>query len=186
MIDFLARALEQRGEEERGSRVEVKIPSPGAVFSPDRGEAVRAVFQQGEERGTGRNMGADSLARKVGGGLGEAPAGTGTAEEGVFGQMAAGLRAGGERRWEKRGRTERGGAERGEVLEGDRGRGELSLLSAVRRGERAASLARRPGRDLTATASEAAGGEAAGLTVEGLDRAVERDARRYDGGFSMY
>ncbi len=182
MIDFLARALEQRGEEERGSRVEVKIPSPGAVFSPDRGEAVRAVFPQGEERGTGRNMGADSLARKVGEGLGEAPAGTGTAEE----EMAAGLRAGGERRWEKRGRTERGGAEWEEVLEGDRGKGELSLLSAVRRGERAASLARRPGRDLTATVSEAAGGEAAGLTVEGLDRAVERDARRYDGGFSMY
>lgn len=25
-----------------------------------------------------------------------------------------------------------------------------------------------------------------GLTVEELDRAVERDARRYDGGFSLY
>ena len=36
------------------------------------------------------------------------------------------------------------------------------------------------------TLPEAGEREAGGLTIEGMDRAVERDARRYDGGFSLY
>ena len=36
------------------------------------------------------------------------------------------------------------------------------------------------------TLPEAGEREASGLTIEGMDRAVERDARRYDGGFSLY
>ena len=36
----------------------------------------------------------------------------------------------------------------------------------------------------TAPAGAAERGRA--LTAEGLDRAVQRDARRYDGGFSLY
>ena len=63
---------------------------------------------------------------------------------------------------------------------------EIPLLAAVRRAERTASFVQRSGRNLTVTLPETVGENGGGLSVEELDRAVERDARRYDGGFSLY
>ena len=74
-----------------------------------------------------------------------------------------------------------------EVVRGSVGTvGELPLLAAVRRAERALGFARGQGRRPVLSLPETVGEENRGLALEELDRAVERDARRYDGGFSMY
>lgn len=61
----------------------------------------------------------------------------------------------------------------------------LSLLTSLRRSDDAADFARHQSRTFTVTLPEAPD-PAPGLTAGELDRAVERDARRYDGGFSLY
>lgn len=63
---------------------------------------------------------------------------------------------------------------------------EMPLLAAVRRAEEGASFVQSRQRAFRVTLPEAGEREAGGLTIEGMDRAVERDARRYDGGFSLY
>ena len=63
---------------------------------------------------------------------------------------------------------------------------EIPLLSALRRAERAAAFVRGPRRNWTITLPEAAGESGGGFTLEELDRAVERDARRYGGGSVFY
>lgn len=63
---------------------------------------------------------------------------------------------------------------------------EMPLLAAVRRAGEGASFVQSRQRAFRVTLPEAGEREAGGLTIEGMDRAVERDARRYDGGFSLY
>lgn len=67
-----------------------------------------------------------------------------------------------------------------------RGAGQETLLTArVRRlGEAADYAVRRPAGRVDAAAVET--GAQAGLTAGALDLLMERDARRYDGGFSLY
>ena len=60
-------------------------------------------------------------------------------------------------------------------------REELPLLTAVRRAEGAVSFVRGQRRNLTVSLPETAGGRESGLSLEALDRSVERDARRYGG-----
>ena len=71
-------------------------------------------------------------------------------------------------------------------MEGKSAPGAAVLQRAVRlRRAAAAAALPPPGRGgETAPAGAAERGRA--LTAEGLDRAVQRDARRYDGGFSLY
>lgn len=64
--------------------------------------------------------------------------------------------------------------------------GALTLLAAVRRAEESLVFARGQRRKFTVTVPETAGDREGGLTVDALDRAVERDARRYDGGTMLY
>ena len=59
-------------------------------------------------------------------------------------------------------------------------------MTALRRAERTTAFVQGSGRRLTVSLPESVGGECAGLSVEELDRAVERDARRYDGGSVFY
>lgn len=63
---------------------------------------------------------------------------------------------------------------------------EMPLLAAVRRAGEGASFVQSRQRAFRVTLPETGEREAGGLTIEGMDRAVERDARRYDGGFSLY
>lgn len=73
----------------------------------------------------------------------------------------------------------RGTEQRGDGDPAPYGGDSLPLLSAVRRGESAAAFAQGTRRKLTVTLPETE--SAGGLTAEELDRAVERDARRYAG-----
>ena len=63
---------------------------------------------------------------------------------------------------------------------------EIPLMTALRRAERTTAFVQGSGRRLTVSLPESVGGECAGLSVEELDRVVERDARRYDGGSVFY
>ena len=67
------------------------------------------------------------------------------------------------------------------------GRASAGVAAGLRdRGVRVAEeIARRSGRNLTVTLPEN-GGNLPGWDPEEFDRAVERDARRYDGEFSLY
>lgn len=73
---------------------------------------------------------------------------------------------------------------------GEKGKRSLTggetLLEEMRKAERDIAFVRGPGKRLTVTLPENGGGERSGFSVEGLDRAVERDARRYDGGSVFY
>lgn len=64
-------------------------------------------------------------------------------------------------------------------------RAAAALLDGLRRTQAAAGLAQGPGRRILVTLPET-GESASGWGPEALDRAVERDARRYDGGFALY
>ena len=189
MTNFLDRALEQGKTEERETGMEVEIPSLRVVFPQNRTETVKTASRQGNvgERWAERNGTAESVLERRGRErMGETPAEAAALGERTLGQLAAGMRVHGVRPYEDGMRGERGGGEWGENFGEDRETGETALFSAVRRAERAADLVRGSRRNLTVTVPETAGGETAGLTVEELDRAAERDARRYDGGFSMY
>ena len=59
------------------------------------------------------------------------------------------------------------------------------LYQQVRKLRRAAEIVRGEGRGTERTVVVRQEGTP-GLTVEGMDRAVQRDARRYDGGFGLY
>ncbi len=63
--------------------------------------------------------------------------------------------------------------------------GSLPLLTWVRKAQTGADFARGQRRTFSVTLPEAPL-SASGFTAEELDRAVERDARRYDGGFPLY
>ena len=61
----------------------------------------------------------------------------------------------------------------------------VRLLEGLRRAELAAGAIRHQGNPVTVTLPEE-GIPGKGLDLERIDRAVQRDARRYDGGFSLY
>lgn len=63
--------------------------------------------------------------------------------------------------------------------------GAVRLLEELRRAELAAGAIRHQGNPVTVTLPEE-GIPRGGLDLERIDRAVQRDARRYDGGFSLY
>ena len=66
------------------------------------------------------------------------------------------------------------------------GKKEIPLLAELRRTERAAALVRGQGRNGRLILTEDAGESGSVLSVEELDRAVERDARRYGAGPVFY
>jgi len=59
------------------------------------------------------------------------------------------------------------------------------LLGAVRRAQESARFVEGERRRVSVTLPEG-GASADGWSLQALDRAVERDARRYDGGFALY
>ena len=61
----------------------------------------------------------------------------------------------------------------------------VRLLDGLRRAEFAAGAIRHQGNPVTVTLPEE-GFPGKGLDLECIDRAVQRDARRYDGGFPLY
>ena len=61
----------------------------------------------------------------------------------------------------------------------------VRLLEGLRRAELAAGAIRHQGGPVTVTLPEE-GIPGKGLDLERIDRAVQRDARRYDGGFFLY
>ena len=61
----------------------------------------------------------------------------------------------------------------------------VRLLEGLRRAELAAGAIRHQGNPVTVTLPEE-GIPGGGLDLERIDRAVQRDARRYDGGFPLY
>lgn len=61
----------------------------------------------------------------------------------------------------------------------------LPLLALTRKAQVRTGFVQRERRAFSVTLPEVPS-EASGLTAEELDRAVERDARRYDGGFPLY
>ena len=71
-----------------------------------------------------------------------------------------------------------------ESLEG-RTLGAAELARQIRRTGRVSRLAREGGIPVTVPLPEASGSTAAPDLLD-LDRAVQRDARRYDGGFTLY
>ena len=75
--------------------------------------------------------------------------------------------------------TEGAYTSRGGAVEGPQ-----AVYRSLVRSEQAAGTVRGPGRRLTVSLPEAPA--SAGLDPQALDRAVERDARRYDGGFWLY
>lgn len=70
-------------------------------------------------------------------------------------------------------------------LEEETRRAGTTLYRSVAAAERAAGFARTERRNISVTVPEERTG-VSGLDAETLDRAVERDARRYDGGFELY
>lgn len=68
---------------------------------------------------------------------------------------------------------------------GRRTLGAAELAQRIRRTGRVSRLAREGGVPVTVTLPEASGSAAAPDLLD-LDRAVQRDARRYDGGFTLY
>lgn len=64
-------------------------------------------------------------------------------------------------------------------------RAELPLLTALKRAKETVGFVRGEGRAVTLTLPEETG-RAPAWTVEELDRAVERDSRRYDGSSPLY
>ena len=72
------------------------------------------------------------------------------------------------------------------LVAGREGRGDAGwLYRRLRAGEAAAGYRPRGGE--TVTVVERSGGPAGGgLSPEELDRVLERDARRYDGGFALF
>lgn len=197
MINFLERALEQRENEDGEEREVTALPPEGHFFGkgPDLSRALPAaapghegemVFETGTGRGGGR--GPEGLPNSLRSADGEAL----LSEEGRVRSLSGKEgETGGEWASEARpyGSPGEGELPRGRaavsIWSGRRER-EMVLLDEVRRAERAVSFVQGPRRNGTLTLPEAAEGETAGLTVETLDRAAERDARRYDGGFSMY
>ena len=61
---------------------------------------------------------------------------------------------------------------------------DIPLLSAMRTAERGTRFVQSQRRAFAVTLPES-GGEPSGLNIESLDRAVERDARRYGGDFFL-
>lgn len=197
MINFLERALEQRENEDGEERDGTALPPEGHFFGkgPDLSRTLPAalpgreremVFETVTERREERGMeGLPNSLRSVDG---EALL---SEEDRVCSLSGKEWETGGE--WASEARPY-GGSGEGELPRGraavsiwsGRREREMVLLDEVRRAERAASFVQGPRRDGMLTLPEAAEGETAGLTVETLDRAAERDARRYDGGFSMY
>lgn len=197
MTDFLAQALEQEEEEERELERSFFPPEIGS----HRVLAEPAVPEEsgggeGEERGAfrvGRSRAQPPLPeREWAGTVGRAlknavdvlPQGKSGEVPSPGGERAVGGDGlwGGSRPESAGGRIWPWSAERDSFREEGNG----TLAEAVFRAERVARFVQNPGRRLTVTLPEerAAGGET--LTAEALDRAVERDARRYDGGFSLY
>ncbi|MCI8474437.1 MAG: hypothetical protein HFF07_03760 [Oscillospiraceae bacterium] len=180
MTNFLERALEQGPEREReGEMMEIPAPAQLALETAEAGRAGprwgrRAAEKEGALEGRGSEWGE---------------------EEGMeeFLRRATLPEEPGLRSWRRReepfegdGKAERRGGEPEGRLGAMGRRGELALLSAVRRGEEAAGFVRGQGRNVVVTLPEAEGREGSGLDAEGLDRMAERDARRYGGGFSLY
>ena len=63
--------------------------------------------------------------------------------------------------------------------------GAVRLLGMLNQAAQAAGMVHGPGKSLTVTLPRETA-RAGGLDLETLDRAVQRDARRYDGGFPLY
>lgn len=63
--------------------------------------------------------------------------------------------------------------------------GAVRLLGMFNQAARAAGMVRYPEKTLTVTLPRETD-RAVGLDLETIDRAVQRDARRYDGGFPLY
>ncbi len=146
-------------------------PEEGAVEALDR-ETTEEPERMGRGQGAGRLLQA------------AAEAAVGPAE---LIRRAESPLNGGRRAWSRAPLARPTGGEeplfRGRLLSGERG--SEQLLEQVRAAERESRFVSGERRTLSVTLPETAqaGG---GWSAEELDRAVERDARRYDGGFALY
>ena len=198
MTDYLEQVLDLAGtEEDREEEPEERETGRAAVFPAPpvrRAEAESALEAEGE-RAPRAQRGSPETPEE-----GPRPENTATWLERAAGRAAA--------------RAERGGAApapvgvsgtvktetgqapvgRGEPGDGERpspassrSRAGRALLERTRRLHRAADFPPAPGREKAPVVELRRSAERGGtLTAEELDRAVQRDARRYDGGFSLY
>ena len=182
-MDYLAAALEQEEPEEKELRVELDLrepllgpvgenadgkTSPSAV-SGKTGEVGIETDAPLRERGRAAD-GLEKFLRRRSEVTGLAR----LAQSARNGDVAplTGARTGAEAEWD--------------APLGRRGRElPVSLAAALRKARTGADFVRRERRNLTVTLPEAPA-VAGSFSAEELDRAVERDARRYDGGFSLY
>jgi len=209
VTDYLARAMEQ---EEDGERRETAAPElaevHGGLFWKDTeeetgrmmggGAGVEAVEarrtattppswgHRDPYRGTWVDEGSmtDWLAEA----LERWTEGAGTAHRRGGGAALSGRRALRRKREENIGPYEGYATDRtvaGVSVSGREAEDSLPLLAEVRRAQAGADFVRGQRRAFSVTLPEAPA-PTPGWTAEELDRAVERDARRYDGGFPLY
>lgn len=188
MTDYLARALEQGEEEERDADVFSDGP-----FRVVAGASPRAAVSEGAQKaGPAKETEEAAHLRRIK----NMPAGgTSFPEEQTVGkifQQAEVIKEGAGRARAPRAtfgsaptRRARKGADDSLPYKRITTAVELPLLSALRRAETGAEFVSRERRNLSVTLPEAPT-VAGSLSAEELDRMVERDARRYDGGFSLY
>lgn len=184
MTDYLYQAMEQDREDREEAGVDLLAGAfrelPGKQEGPGETGGVKA-WRPEEEAAEGpvSGTGAKELRSARNGAVdralepGEAVPGTSLTEEPEEGlqvrEAGSVLRPGTEGAY-----TSRGGA-----VEGPQ-----AVYRSLVQSEQAAGTVRGPGRRLTVSLPEAPA--SAGLDPQALDRAVERDARRYDGGFWLY
>ena len=172
MTDYLYQAMEQDREDREEAGVDLLAGAlrelPGKQEGPGETDGVKAWGPEEEAaEGPVSGTGAKEFRNAQNGAVGRALE-PGEAVPGTF-LTGSVLRPGTEGAY-----TSRGGA-----VEGPQ-----AVYRSLVRSEQAAGTVRGPGRRLTVSLPEAPA--SAGLDPQALDRAVERDARRYDGGFWLY
>jgi len=184
LTDYLSQAMEQDREDREEGGVDLLSGAfrefPGKREDPGETDGPRA-WRPEEEAAEGSVSGtvSEEVRRALAGAvdraleLGETALGAVSAEgpeEGPWGRgTISGLQP---------------GTEGAYIPQKGRGEGSQAVYRSLVRSERAAGAVRGPGRRLTVTLPETPA--SGGLDAQELDRAVERDARRYDGGFWLY
>ena len=184
MTDYLRQAMEQDREDREETGVDLLAGAfrelPEKQEGPGETESLKGWRPEEEEIGRpgpgtgfrelqgGRNGAVDRALEPGESALGEIPAEE-REEAPLAGGVISGLRPGTEGAYTSR----RGAAE-----------GPQAVYRRLVRSEQAAGAVQAPGRRLTVSLPEVPA--PAGWDPQALDRAVERDARRYDGGFWLY
>ncbi len=180
MTDYLALALEQIGKEQDGEARSLALTLHQFYIGPaivrERPESAAAVSDREMEGELFREENRKAVSAQSG--LEKAAGET----DALSPALAFSLGQGDSTLLREESRRETGDGEK--LAEAAAGTG-LPLLTALLRAERGTEFARGHQRAFTITLPEGVS-QAGHWSAEDLDRTVERDARRYDGGFSLY